>query len=411
MPLWIDHAELEAYLIFSRAPKLGSARLRRLRERAGSMSAAKRDGIQLWRECGLSEQSIEAILHPNLALLEADLRWLSQSNQHAISFEQLDYPPQLKRIKDAPELLFVAGDPIVLWTTQIAIVGSRNASQSGLETAQDFAQSFAHSGWTVTSGLALGIDGAAHAAAIDANAASVAVLGTGVDVIYPARHKALAERLVEHGAIVSELPLGTLGQRENFPRRNRIISGLSLGVLVVEAGLQSGSLITARDAAEQGREVFAIPGSIHHPLARGCHQLIREGAKLVETAQEVIDELASLARDLGIDIQIRLNATSEASSMQNQNENETGKEKKSVHFASNLAKTKTPVTHYPNRKLDPEYQALFKALGPDPANIDRLCARSGLNAAQISSMLVLLELDGQVENLGGGRYQVRAGSS
>ena len=206
--------------------------------------------------------------------------------RHVICWDDPAYPALLAELPDAPPLLFVAGDPTLLERPQLAVVGSRRASRNGLDNARAFSRSLAGAGFVITSGLALGIDGAAHQGALDANGKTVAVLGTGIERLYPQRHLSLAKQIVEHGgALVSELPLDCPPQASNFPRRNRIISGLSLGVLVVEASPSSGSLITARLAAEQGREVYAIPGSIHHPGARGCHQLIRQGAALVESVR------------------------------------------------------------------------------------------------------------------------------
>jgi DNA processing protein len=220
------------------------------------------------------------------------LAWLERPGQHLLMWDQPEYPALLAEISDAPPLLFVAGDPGILEKPQLAMVGSRRASKPGMDTARAFSRSLAGAGFVITSGLALGIDGAAHQAALDVGGQTVGVLGTGLENFYPQRHLALAEAMIERGsAVVSEFPLEAGPQASHFPRRNRIISGLSLGVLVVEASVASGSLITARLAAEQGREVYAIPGSIHHPGARGCHQLIRDGAVLVETIEHILEAL------------------------------------------------------------------------------------------------------------------------
>ena len=215
------------------------------------------------------------------------MEWLSQPGNHVVHFQDAAYPALLKQIADPPPLLFVRGDRDYLAQPQLAIVGSRNPTHTGRALAREFAAHLASFGLTITSGLASGIDGAAHQGAIEAGGTTLAVTGTGLDRVYPARHRDLAHRVAENGALVTEFPPGTAPLAANFPRRNRLISGLSLGTLVVEAALRSGSLITARSALEQGREVFAIPGSIHNPLARGCHALIRDGAKLVESGEWV----------------------------------------------------------------------------------------------------------------------------
>ena len=255
------------------------------------------------------------------------------------------------------------------------MVGSRNPSVSGSETAREFAYHLATSGLSITSGLAIGIDGASHAGAMDAGGITIAVTGTGLDRVYPASQYDLAHRIAEQGALVSEFPPRTQVKSGNFPRRNRIISGLALGTLVVEAAHKSGSLITARLASEQGREVFAIPGSIHNPMARGCHRLIRQGAKLVETANDVLEELAPLLRE--------------------------------------LQPLPNPGTQEPlerQHELDADYQLLLKCMGFDPTPIDLLIERSGLTAEVVSSMLILLELEGHVSSAPGGIY-CRTGKS
>ncbi len=234
---------------------------------------------------------------PDRRRVSEELAWLAQDQAHLITMDDAGYPGLLREIPDPPPLLYVRGDPRVLVQPQIAITGSRNPTTDGRHNAGEFAAALSRAGLVVTAGLALGIDASAHQAALLAGGSTIAVLGTGVDRVYPSRHRDLAHEIAHRGAIVSELPLGSAPRREHFPRRNRIISGMSLGVLVVEAGMRSGSLITARLAAEQGREVFAIPGSIHSPLARGCHALIRQGAKLVENTSDILEEIAAYARD------------------------------------------------------------------------------------------------------------------
>ncbi len=280
------------------------------------------------------------------------------------------YPPQLASIPDPPELLHFRGDPLVLSAPAIAIVGSRRPTPAGRATAFEFARQLASHGLVVTSGLAAGIDAAAHRGALAAGGATVAVCGTGLDRTYPDSHAALAREIAAQGTVVSEFPPGTLPLPHHFPRRNRLISGLSLGVLVVEAQYRSGSLITARLAAEQGREVFALPGSIHNPLARGCHRLIRDGARLVETVQEV---LAGLQADL---------------------------------FAALPAPSVQPrdTQAISAGPLDRESKILLNACGFEPVDVDTLVQRTGFTAASVASMLVMLELRGEVEPSAGGTY-------
>jgi DNA processing protein len=360
-----------AWLTLLRAPALGAAAVRRLVAAQGSAAAALE---RARRDSALAEGAREALRAPDAAALAADRRWLEQPGHHLLTCNDADYPPLLRDIPGAPVALFVAGNVTLLWTPQIAIVGARSATPSGLANARNFAREFALGGLVVTSGLAEGIDGAAHAAALDAGAATIAVLGTGPDIAYPRRHRALAARIAENGALVTEFPPGTAGKPENFPRRNRIIAGLALGTLVIEAGLQSGSLITARLAAEQGREVFALPGSIHSPLARGCHKLIRDGAMLVENAGEILDALRGLGVQLGERLRERLAQADVA--------DEPG----AAHAR------------------DPEYAHLLAAIDDTPAGLDELAARSGLGIAALSSMLLVLELDGTVIAAPGGRY-------
>lgn len=286
-------AELEARLRLHRLPEIGPKRFKILIDAFGSASAALSAPASAWRSLRLPAASAQA--RREAAVREgasAAMAWLERPDQHLLMWDDPDYPALLAEIPDPPPLLFVAGDRTLLERPQIGMVGSRRASKPGLDTAAAFARSLAGAGFVVTSGLALGIDGAAHQGALDAKGATIGVLGTGIEKLYPQRHRQLATSMVaQGGAVVSELPLDTVPQASNFPKRNRIISGLSLGVLVVEASVRSGSLITARLAAEQGREVYAIPGSIHHPAARGCHQLIRDGAILVETIDHILESL------------------------------------------------------------------------------------------------------------------------
>jgi DNA processing protein len=374
MPKGRKATHWRAWLTLLRAPGLGAAAIRTLLARHGdivtALERAKREA---------PEEARAWLTAPDSAQLDADETWLAATDHHLLVCDSPDFPVLLREIGSVPAALFVVGDPALLWTPQIAVVGARSASAAGLANARAFARAFALAGNTVTSGLAEGIDGAAHAAALDAGGKTVAVLGTGIDLVYPRQHAELAARITANGALVSEYPPGVPGHPKHFPRRNRIISGLSLGTLVIEASLKSGSLTTARYAAEQGREVFALPGSIHNPLARGCHQLIREGAKLVETAQEVLDELHGVGALLAEGLRERLAVTGEES-------------------LADTTRTATVI-----RSHDPDYATLLKALDHTPAALDELAARTGLPAAALSSMLLVLELDGVVaaEN---GRY-------
>jgi len=294
--------------------------------------------------------------------------WSEDPHNHLICQGDDDYPELLEQIQRPPPQLYVRGDPGLLQMPALAIVGSRNPTQGGARTAFEFARHLGRSGFCIVSGLAEGIDTAAHRGALAGGAATVAFLGHGIDRVYPAANRDLAHKIAEYGALVSEFPLGTHPHKSLFPQRNRLISGISLGTLVIEAARRSGSLITARYAGDQGREVFAVPGSIHNPLARGCHQLIRQGAKLVETADDIVAELAPLASHI----------------LQNTLESTTNEAAVASH--------------------DSEYQQLKKHLAYDPICIDELAQNSGLTIDQVSSMLLILELEGVVESLSGGRY-------
>ncbi len=327
---------------------------------------------------GLSESAATAIANPDENKIESDLEWLAEPNRHLLAWDDDAYPALLKRISNPPAALFVEGDPGYLWHPQIAVIGSRNPTSVGLDHARDFAATLARQGMTITSGLASGIDTAAHLAALNAGAATIAVNGTGLDVVYPASSRAAAERIRACGAMVSELPLGSPPRRQHFPSRNRIISGLSLAVLVVEAGLNSGTLITARKAAEQGRDVFALPGSLHNPMAKGCHRLIREGARLVETAADILQELGPLAAELKMEIRAQLR----------QAEAGTGK----------------PAMVARDLLDDAEYRALWEALAHDAKPVDVLIEETGLSAGAVSSMLLMMELRGMVRKQGTSHY-------
>jgi DNA processing protein len=289
----VSPAELEARLRLHRLPEIGPKRFSKLLEAFGSASKAISAPASAWRSLGMPASSADARRCPDVRDGASHaMRWLERPGHHLLMWDQADYPALLAQIPDPPPLLFVAGDPLILENPQLAMVGSRRASRPGMDTATAFSRSLAGAGFVINSGLALGIDAAAHQAALDVGGLTIGVLGTGLENFYPQRNRRLADAMIASGsAVVSEFPLDAGPTPSNFPRRNRIISGLSLGVLVVEASVASGSLITARLAAEQGREVYAIPGSIHHPGARGCHQLIRDGAVLVETIEHILEAL------------------------------------------------------------------------------------------------------------------------
>lgn len=286
-------AELEACLRMHCLPELGSKRFRTLINAFGNASSALSAPASAWRSLGLPAACAAARRDEAVRQrVNRTLEWLEHADHQVMMWDAPDYPPLLAELPDAPPLLYIAGDLELLQQPQLAIVGSRRASKPGMDTAHAFARSLATGGFTITSGMALGIDGAAHQGALAVGGKTIAVVGTGLDHVYPPRHRSLAQTIVgSGGALVSELPLDSPPLPASFPLRNRIISGLSLGVLVVEASPSSGSLITARLAAEQGREVYAIPGSIHHPAARGCHQLIRDGATLVECVEHILEGL------------------------------------------------------------------------------------------------------------------------
>jgi DNA processing protein len=362
---------LSDWLVLHLAPGIGAVTCQRLLAELGGPAAIRSATADRLHSFGLGSRSIEALQMPDKAQLERELAWQESANNHIITLADGTYPSLLRQIPDPPVIIYAHGDISLLDSLQLAVVGSRNPTPAGRQTAEDFARHLSLAGLVITSGLATGIDAAGHEGALKAERPTIAVMGTGLDRVYPARHRDLAHRIAARGVLVSEFPLGTEPRPGNFPMRNRIISGLSLGTLVVEAALRSGSLISARCATEQGREVFAIPGSIHNPLARGCHALIRQGAKLVETAQDILDELGPLA-----------GAWAAADPL------EAGGD-------ARAAETWSP---------DAEYKQLLDYIGYDPTSIDSLVSLSGLTPAEVSSMLLQLELGGYVASSPGGLY-------
>ncbi|MDO9052929.1 MAG: DNA-processing protein DprA [Gallionella sp.] len=352
---------IKAWLALSLVRGLGGEGARRLLQEFGSPEAVLAAPASTLS--GYVKADVAAAITRGIAdeLLAPVLSWLEEDLNHLVTLGDSDYPQALLNITDPPLLLYVKGRRDLLNATALAIVGSRNATPQGNSNAEEFSKSLSDAGLCIISGMAHGIDAAAHRGALRGMSSSIAVVGTGLDKVYPAANRDLAHALAARGALISEFPLGTPPVATNFPRRNRIISGMSIGCLVVEASLQSGSLITARLAMEQGRDVFAIPGSIHSPQSKGCHALIKQGAKLAETAQDILEELPGVRRiDTG---------TPQTSGTQNQDSD------------------------------------LLERIGFDPVSMDMLCARSGLTVSQLSAMLLTLELEGRITALPGGLFQ------
>ncbi len=357
-------AEAEAWLRFTLVPELGGGAQRRLLAALGSPGDALSASLGALEPL-VGRAAAQALKRgPEPARVADALRWL-ESGGHLLTLADPQYPPGLLQTADPPVVLYARGRCELLQSPGLAIVGSRNPTPGGVADAAAFAEALSNAGLAIVSGLALGIDTAAHRGGLAGSASSIAVLGTGLDRVYPARNRDLAHRLGSEGLMLSEFALGTPAMAQNFPRRNRIISGLARGCLVVEAALRSGSLITARLALEQGREVFAIPGSIHSPLSKGCHWLIKQGAKLVESAQDVLEELQMLPRP-------------------------------DSHRGGAAPASSVP---------DDAAQAVLTAMGYHPVDLDLLCARTGLTPDAASAMLLGLELDGFVSRLAGGMYQ------
>ncbi|MDD3884183.1 MAG: DNA-processing protein DprA [Gallionella sp.] len=348
---------LKAWLTLSLTHGLGGEGARKLLRALGSPEAVLEAPLSALREL-VRPSLAEALKRPSDSDKLAEITaWLEDASNHIVTLADQDYPQALLNIPDPPLLLYVKGRLDLLNRPAIGVIGSRNATAQGKQNAEAFSRAMSDAGLCVVSGLAHGIDAAAHRGALAGRGSSIGVIGTGLDKVYPAAHRELAHAMAGQGALISEFPLGTPPLAANFPRRNRIISGLSLGCLIVEAGLQSGSLITARLALEQGREVFAIPGSIHSPQSRGCHALIKQGAKLVETAQDVLDEIGGFFTGAG------------------------------------------------PAEVDAAEDPFLEFLGFDPVDIDTLAQRAGLTMAELSAMLLTLELGGRVAVLPGGLYQ------
>lgn len=359
-----DTEALAAWCTLIRAPGVGCRTLNPLIARAGGAQALLADP-----PAETPDPLLRYLERPDEAGVSLDLEWLAGRGNRLLAITDAAYPTQLKRLADPPSALFLHGDTDLLQLPQIAIVGSRHPTTGGRRNAREFATFLATTGLVISSGLARGIDAEAHRGALAADGLTIAITGTGLDRVYPAANRDLAHEIAAHGLLVSEFPPGTPPRRGHFPRRNRLLAGLSLGTLVVEAAPQSGSLITARLAAEAGREVFAIPGSIHNPQSRGCHALIRQGAKLVETGQHILEELAAQLPEF--------NARSTPTGVVTRSQADT---------------------------VDPQHQAILEAMGFDPVTTDELAARTGFPAAEVSSILLLLELQGHVSSAPGGQF-------
>jgi DNA processing protein len=347
-------------------PIFGARRAHQLIQHFGSIEAVFAADEAVLQATGLSKQAIAGFVNPDWAAVEAAQVWADAPGRRIITFEDCDYPSLLRQISDPPLLLYCEGDVQVLQRQTLAVVGSRSPTPTGAETAHAFAAQLARLGFVIASGMALGIDAAAHHGCLAVDGETVAVVGTGLDRIYPARHTELAARIRSQGILISEFPLGTPPLGRHFPQRNRIISGLSRGVLVVEAGVQSGSLITAHQAMEQGREVFAIPGSIHNPNSKGCHHLLREGAKLVDSVSDILDELGGALQD----------------------------------SAALPISTETEPQALPGD----EYQELLAAIDSAPTSVEHIVERSGLTPDAVCSMLLILELQNFVHITANGQY-------
>ena len=360
-----------AWLTLLAANGLGPVTQRRLLQQFTSPTRVLAASDALLRAAGGSAAQVQALRHADIDRVEAALEWLALPGHSLVTVSDPAYPASFDNIDSAPLALFCAGDTDLLQMPGLAIVGSRHPTRGGSENAARFAAWVAERGIAVVSGLAQGIDAAAHQAALDAGGATIAVLGTGPDRYYPRQNQALQQRIASEGLVISEYLPGQPPATGQFPARNRLLAGLSLGVLVVEATKRSGSLITARLAGEQGRSVFAIPGSIHNPLARGCHQLIRQGALLVESGEDLLLELGPRLADAGARPQARPSVSPAAAVKQD---------------------------------LERDHQVLLEAMAWDPVSIDELVQRTSLTAAEVSSMLLIMELEGKVESLPGGGF-------
>lgn len=370
------HPDTPYWLAASYLPDIGSVKFSRWLTHFEDIKTLFSATPSQLQKSGLNSKEIKSIKNLNWSYVERDLKWSETQNCFLVSFSDTSYPQLLRETIGAPFVLYGKGDKHLLSKPQLAIVGSRNPTTAGYEIAAQFAMALAKAGFVVTSGMALGIDAACHTGALSAGGKTIAVMGTGMNHIYPAAHQTLSEKIIAEGALITEFPPDIPPKPKNFPQRNRIISGLSLGVIVAEAALQSGSLITARYAIEQGREVFAIPGSIHNPMAKGCNHLIRQGAKLIETAEDIFEELEGFLE------------------MFHQNDKEEIHQQLTTHFSGSYSEQE--------KNVDPILQNLLTHIGYESTALDTILVRSGLTAGEVSSMLLSLELQGLVETVAGG---------
>ncbi len=378
----LKNAEEEYWFALAHAPGVGPVNFARLIKHFGNPRAVFEAERVEWQAFKMKKALVDYLQNPNWQAVEKDMQWLAQPGNHLLTLDHPEYPPLLREISGAPPLLFVHGNCMLLSSKQLAMVGTRHPSTEGEQIAREFAEYLSHQGFTITSGMALGIDGASHWGALAGTGKTIAVAGTGLDRIYPAKHRELAYKIAESGALVSEFPPGTPVRREHFPLRSRIVSGLSLGTLVIEAPEGSGALYAANHAAKQKREVFAIPGSIYNPLVKGCHQLIKEGAKLVETTADILEELR---------IYSPIVVPQEQEIIIKQQDAET----------SDLEPTPAPQEM---SNLGDDYARLLSYLDAGATSVDHLVEQSGLTVGEISSMLLILELREQVAVQPGGLY-------
>lgn len=387
--------EEEYWLALAHAPGIGPVHFLRFLTHFGSPRAVFEAGRSEWQKLGLKAELIHYLQNPDWPAVDQDKQWLAQAGNYLLTLHHPNYPLYLQQISDPPPLLFIHGDYTLLSSRQLAIVGTRYPSREGEKNAREFAEYLSLQGFTITSGMALGIDAAGHWGALAGSGKTIAVAGTGLDRVYPAQHRDLAHKIAASGALVSEFFPGTPVKKGHFPRRSRIVSGLSLGTLVIEAPENSGALYAARHAVEQNREVFAIPGSIHNPLAKGCHQLIKEGcAKLVETVVDILEELkiyvptpipTELDRSISTPKKVAIKSLN--------------------HPTSTTKLDKANPTHLVEQNdLEADYVCLLNHLTAGPTSIDHLVEVSGLTPEAISSMLLMLELRGLVITQAGGLY-------
>ena len=361
------NVEIKAWLTVSQAPGIGVIKFHRLLDQIGCPEDILKAKTYELEKAGLDEKTIHFLRNPPPDEIDPNLKWMETPSHTIRTFHCRQYPEGIKELKDAPPLLYIKGNEDLLKEPQIAVVGSRQPTPGGQANAKEFSQDIAKAGILINSGMALGIDTIAHQTALTCGSTTVAVIATGPDKIYPAKNKQLAERIAEQGVLVSEFPVGTTPVRANFPRRNRLISALSLGVVVIEAGVQSGALITARLAAEQGKDVFAVPGSIQNPKAQGCHRLIQQGAKLVQKTEDILLELQpQLERHL--------------------RKREVGK---------------TPSSNNGGAAISYHHREILEAMGYEPIDVDTLALRCNLSAQAVSVALLTLEIENYVgENNG-----------